>query len=237
MTGTVAQALDETTREPGRLRGWLQVLAVILLLEIGGILGALTGFVPLGPIGSVLLPLLAATYFLRREGTRWSSLVIGSRLSLLAVGGWAALALALVVGLVLAVGPILDALDVPPMDYGLFSALLEGNTVMYLWMLLPVSWGSAAFGEELLVRGFLQHRLTGLAGARVAVLLQAFIFALAHFYQGLGGMVNVFIVGLVFGAIYLRCGRNLVPLFIAHGLIDTFAMTVFYLGSAESLFS
>ena len=71
---------------------------------------------------------------------------------------------------------------------------------MYLWMLIPVSWGSAAFGDELLVRGFMQYRLTGIMGVRAAVVLQALIFALAHFYQGLAGMINVFFVGLILDA-------------------------------------
>ena len=222
---------------PGILRGWGQVLAIVLLLEVGGILGGLTGFIPLAAISSVVVPLLAAHWFLRREGMSWRSLVVATTLPAWAIAAWAALALALILAVVWALGPLLDAFGVPPMDYSLFVTLLEGNTTMYLWMLLPVSWGSAAFGEELLVRGFLQHRLGGLTNPGAAVILQALIFAAAHFYQGLGGMVNVFVVGLVFGAIYRRCGRNLIPLFIAHGLIDSFAMTVFYLGEAERFMS
>jgi membrane protease YdiL (CAAX protease family) len=218
-------------------RGWLEVVAIIVLLEAGGVLGALSGFLPLSAIGSVLLPLLGATLFLHREGTPWRALAAGRPLSWKGVLGWTALAWVLCVLLTIPAQALLRALGIPPIDFRIFQALLEGNLMLYLWMLIPVSWGSAAIGEELLVRGFLQHRLEGLVGTAAAVLLQAVIFALAHFYQGLAGIINVFVVGLVFGVIYLRCGRNLLPLILAHGLIDTLAMTLFYLGEAELLMS
>ena len=103
--------------------------------------------------------------------------------------------------------------------------------IAYLLFLIPVSWGSAAFGEEMLLRGFLLNRIEGLTRSAVwAVLGQAAIFALAHLYLGITGVLMVFVVALVFGAVYLRCGRNLWPVIVAHGLVDTVAMTALYLG-------
>ena len=67
-----------TGTKPGHLRGWLEVLSIVLLMPIGGILGGLTGFAPMGAIMSVALPLFAATLYLRREGTSWRSLVVGT---------------------------------------------------------------------------------------------------------------------------------------------------------------
>jgi hypothetical protein len=235
MTEIAMNTHGEDRSAPGAFGGWLQVLAIVLLLVIGGILGALTGFIPLSPIGSVVLPLAAATWFLRREGNSWRSLVIGMRLSVAAIATYAALTLLLLVGSVIVLTPILHSLGVPPADYSALVELLEGNLTLYLWMLLPVSLGSAAIGEELVLRGFLQHRLTGLSGAWMAVVLQALFFAAVHFYQGIGGMIEVFVVGLVFGALYLRSGRNLIPIMIAHGLIDAYGVTVLYLGRPELL--
>ena len=106
---------------------------------------------------------------------------------------------------------------------------------MYLWFLIPVAWGSAAIGEEMLARGFLLHRAEGLTGTTVAVVLQAALFAMAHFYQGLTGVVNIFVLALVFGAVYLKSGRNLLPLIVAHGLIDTYGLTMLYVGRADML--
>ncbi len=230
MSEMTATMNDMQQTRPRQYRGWLQVVAVVLLLEIGGILGGLTGFLPLGAILSVLLPLAAAWYFLRREGVSWRSLAIGRRLSGQQLLGYTALATVVAYGLVLAAGAIVPWLGLSPPDYSLLSELLEGNLTMYLWFLIPVAWGSAAFGEELLVRGFLLHRLEGLTGTVVALFLQASIFAAAHFYQGVSGMINVFLVGMVFGCIYLRCGRSLLPVFLAHGLVDTIGITGLYLG-------
>ena len=107
--------------------------------------------------------------------------------------------------------------------------------VMYLWFLLPISWGSAAIGEEMLARGFLLYRLEGMTNTAAAVLLQAAIFGVAHFYQGLAGILTTFTVGLVLGVVYVKCGRSLLPAIIAHGVIDTIAMTALYFGRGDLL--
>ena len=221
---------------PTRLRGALEVLAVVLLLPVGGILGSLTGFPPAGAIMSVLLPLLVATLFLRRECRSWGSLAFAGSLSIPAILGYTALALLGGLGLEFVAGLFKQAVGLPAPDLSAFIGLIEGNLTIYLWMLIPVSWGSAAIGEELLVRGFMQHRLTGMTGPLLGAFLQALIFGLAHSYQGLSGTLTTFAIGLAFGLVYLRC-RNLVPLIIAHGLIDTFAMTAIYLGYADLLMS
>ena len=226
---------DTQASTPGQLRGWLQVAAVILLLEIGGILGGLTGFVPLSPILSVVLPLAAATWFLRGDGRRWRTLVIGKPSSLPRLLGYAVLALVTVYIAVIALGFLLKILGVPPADFSLLQQLIDGNLTMYLWFLLPISWGSAAIGEEVLVRGFLLYRLEGMTNTVAAVLLQAVIFGAAHFYQGVAGMLTVFTVGLVFGIVYVKCGRHLLPVILAHGVIDTIAVTVLFLGRGDLL--
>jgi membrane protease YdiL (CAAX protease family) len=219
---------------PTRLRSTLEVLTVMMLLPVGGIIGSLTGFVPAAAIMSVLLPLIAAAVFLRREGLAWRSLVFGKQLSVVAVLGFALLALAGGLGLEMLAGTVMRAMGLPEADITVFSQLVEGNLYMFLWMLIPVVWGSAAIGEELLVRGFMQHRLTGMTGPLTGAFLQALIFGLAHFYQGITGIVTTFTIGLAFGLVYLR-SRNLLPLILAHGLIDTFAMTALYLGHPELL--
>jgi membrane protease YdiL (CAAX protease family) len=220
---------------PGQLRSWLQVAAIILLLELGGVLGALTGFIPLSPILSVLLPLAAATWFLRRDGQRWGALAFSTSLRASQLVGYAALALVAVYATVFALGVLLNALGLPGADHGQLQLLIEGNTAMYLWFLLPISWGSAAIGEELLARGFLLYRLEGMTNTATAILLQAAIFGVAHFYQGLPGILTTFLVGLVFGVVYVKCGRSLLPVIIAHGVIDTIAVTVLYMGRADLL--
>lgn len=236
MTEIALQLDDRPAAKPGRLRGWLEIASIFVLMPVGGILGSLSGFVPLGAILSVALPLLAATLYLRREGTRWQALALGTRLSAARIAGLTGIVLLATALLVTGTNVLLQSAGLPPPDVSVFEALLEGNLVMYLWFLIPVAWGSAAIGEELLARGFLLHRLEGLSGTGAAVVLQAAIFAAAHFYQGVTGVLTIFVLALVFGIVYLRSGRNLLPLILAHGLIDTFSLTMLYLGYGEVLY-
>jgi hypothetical protein len=99
-----------------------------------------------------------------------------------------------------------------------------GPLYLVAWIVI-VAWGSAAFGEELLWRGFLMdrlERLPGLRGHTAAVLsIQAGLFGLPHLYQGWSGVIVTGAVGLILGWMRLRTRGNLWPLIIAHGLVDT----------------
>lgn len=132
----------------------------------------------------------------------------------------------------LAMGLATRGLGLPPADFGRFADL-KGNLPALLGM-LAISWSSAAVGEELLFRGFLQTRLqtllgTGKGAGLAAALLQALLFGLAHAYQGLGGIIVTGCVGLVFGLAYWRL-RCLWPVMLAHGLVDTLSMLALYAG-------
>jgi len=218
------------------VRLWLEILAVMLLAELGLVLGALSGFPALGPVLGMLLPIAAATLFLHREGSGWRELGFPRPMGLGLFVGWTAAALVgayFVTNYV--VTPLMRSIGTAPLSVDPLAQLIEGNLTAYLLFLLPVSWGSAAFGEELIARGFLQNRFRRLYGVRAAVVLQAAIFALAHAYQGLMGIANIFALALVFGAVYELCGRNLWPLIAAHGIVDTIGITFLYLGRTELL--
>lgn len=170
----------------------------------------------------------------RRRGLAWSDFGLvrprgAGRLALLTLGcllaGWTAAG----VGMVLAT----RAFGWTAIDTGRFAGI-EGNLPMLLGM-LAISWTTAAFGEELLFRGFLQTRLAGLFRARRhaglwAAVAQALLFGLGHAYQGATGVLTTGLLGLAFGLCRLRL-RSLWPLVIAHGLIDTVSMVALYLGA------
>jgi len=218
------------------LRAWGEVLAVMLASFLGLLVGGITGWLPASPIMGTVAGLAAATGLLRREGTSWRELGFARAMPLRAFLGYTALTLAVVVVLTsFVVTPLLKASGAPPLDISILRQAIEGNWLNYLVFLLPISWGSAAFGEELLARGFILNRLAQVHGRSVGVVLQAGIFALGHFYQGITGMANIFVLALIFGTVYYRCGRNLWPLIIAHGLIDTAGMTFLFLGRDEWL--
>ena len=56
------------------------------------------------------------------------------------------------------------------------------------------------------------------------------LFGFGHSYQGLTGMIDTGIHGLLLGALYLASGRNLWACIIAHGVTDTVALIAVFLG-------
>jgi membrane protease YdiL (CAAX protease family) len=133
--------------------------------------------------------------------------------------------------------PIASALALPPQHLERLGDI-RGNTARFLVLLLPLGWGTAAFGEELLYRGFLITRLIRVFGSgRLAVVAaalgQAALFGLVHLYLGPRGVLNAFAIGLVSAGVYAADGRNLWPLILAHGLVDTVGLTAIRLGAAH----
>lgn len=112
---------------------------------------------------------------------------------------------------------------------------VEGNLPMFL-LWLGIVWTAAAFGEEMFFRGFLVTRGAALFhgvpfGSAFAVLVAALLFGLGHFYyQGLRGLVMTAAIGVAFGAAFLLLKRNLWPIVLVHGLVDTVNFTALYLG-------
>lgn len=215
-------------------RAALEILAVLASSFAGLVLGSLTGWLPMAPILGMVFPLILATVFLRREGRGWPDIGFPKRLTWWRFIGYtlAALALTLLAN-ALVVGPLLNALNAPAADVTLLTDAIEGNTLNYVVFMVFIVWGSAAFGEELIARGFILDRFSKLFGISVAVVAQAAIFALAHSYQGITGVVMIFVLALIFGAVYVRSGKNLLPVIVAHGIIDTVGITAIYLGYSD----
>ncbi|MFN8126172.1 MAG: CPBP family intramembrane glutamic endopeptidase [Candidatus Nanopelagicales bacterium] len=91
------------------------------------------------------------------------------------------------------------------------------------WPLLLAQALQNAVVEEVVVLGFVVLRLTqmGMPG-RWAVVISALVRATYHLYQGFGGFVGNLVMGLVFGALFLRW-RRVGPMVVAHFLIDAVA--------------
>jgi len=113
---------------------------------------------------------------------------------------------------------------------------LEGNRAALpgaIWMMIV-----AGFGEEVVFRGYLFERLGKLLGSAMwaqplIVLSTAVGFGLAHYSnQGIAGVEQATIVGLVFGAIFART-RRLWMLMTAHAAFDLTALAMIFL-DAES---
>jgi membrane protease YdiL (CAAX protease family) len=91
----------------------------------------------------------------------------------------------------------------------------------------------AGFGEETLFRGWMFERFGKLLGegksAKIAiVLVTSNWFGLAHYpNQGLPGVQQAMIVGLVFGSIFAVSG-SIFMLMVAHAAFDLTALALIY---------
>ena len=56
----------------------------------------------------------------------------------------------------------------------------------------------------------------GTRGAVATVAVQSLVFGSVHFCWGVGGMIVTTMMGAVWGAAFLLCGRNLWVVIIAH---------------------
>ncbi|CAM1357811.1 CPBP family intramembrane glutamic endopeptidase [Tenacibaculum xiamenense] len=104
---------------------------------------------------------------------------------------------------------------------------LKGNWI-HFFKIIPFILIQSTL-EELLDRGFLINwfeRLfskTNLA-TTFAVILQAVIFGFRHSYDISERSITVGIIGLIMGIAYVKFGRNLWPLIIAHCILNTMSM-------------
>src|SRR5690606_7459531 len=150
-----------------------------------------------------------------------------SKVSILKIALWAVIIF--IVG-----GIIMGKLIVPlleqvfgAIDYSAYGAL-KGNkeAVVQLWIYAMIS---AAFAEEVLFRGYFCsffERYIGISNlAKIAmIVLGALLFTFAHFSQGITGLVSIFIVSLLFYAVFIVSKKNIYALILGHALIDTFGL-------------
>ena len=109
---------------------------------------------------------------------------------------------------------------------------LAGNTAALPGMVFTLII-VAGFGEETVFRGWMFERLGKLFGASVwartfIVLLTSIWFALLHYKeQGLAGVEQAIITGLVFGTIF-AIRRRIFMLMVAHAAFDLMALAIIY---------
>ena len=85
---------------------------------------------------------------------------------------------------------------------------------------LVLSAGQNAILEEVVVAGYLLHRLRQLGWSdNRSLAASAVLRGAYHLYQGFGGFIGNAVLGVIFGRIYQRWGR-VAPLVLAHTLID-----------------
>lgn len=105
-------------------------------------------------------------------------------------------------------------------------------TQWWIVVLLVLSAVRAGLLEEVIMLGWFFDRFRRLGVGPVATIVaSAAIRASYHAYQGYAGLIGNFVMGLVFGWLYRKWGR-VMPLVIAHTLIDIVAFTGYPLARA-----
>lgn len=104
---------------------------------------------------------------------------------------------------------------------------LKGNWLLFFTIIPAVLLESML--EELLDRGFLINWFEKLFSKNtittiLAVILQALIFGFRHSYDLSDRSIRVGLIGLIMGIAYVKFGRNLWPLIIAHCILNTMSM-------------
>ena len=192
------------------------VLAIIVVLAVD-VIGK--------PVGA-----LAALAWAWRSHTPWRDVGwVRPRSWTVAIAGGLALGVGLKLLMKAVVMPLLGA---PPTNET--YAYLTGNAAA-LPMALYLILAGAAFGEEVLFRGFLFERVSTLAGSArhataVAVAVTTLLFGVAHYAdQGVPGTQQALIVGLVYAALRVRTGSLVMPI-ACHAAFNLTALAIIYWG-------
>jgi len=199
--------------EPQSLRGFgpAGIVAIIVIVLSGSIFGA------------ALVLVWAAL-----SGTRWGDLgFVRPR------RGAVDLIVAFVAGVVFKL--LMKAVVMPLLGFGPINEAyhyLVGNTAALPGMFFAVIVG-AGFGEETVWRSFLFERMRTLIGPRpyatlIIVVVTSILFGLVHYRdQGLPGVVQATITGLVFGTTFARI-KTIWPVMVAHASFDIAAVLIIY---------
>lgn len=123
-----------------------------------------------------------------------------------------------------------------PPDLEAFK-VLKGNKGALLIGLI-IAWIFGAFCEEMLFRGFLinaffksfPENVNKSIRWGISLVFVSIVTVLGDIYQGLTGMIIAGAIGFCFGLIYLYSKRNLWPSILTHGIYDTIAFIMVFMG-------
>ncbi len=129
--------------------------------------------------------------------------------------------------------PVVTNITDKPID---FSSLkdLKGN-ITYAILALIFIWVSAAFGEEIIWRGYFMQQFSKFFGkGKLSIVLNILVFAILfgymHSYQGITGQIVTGSIGAILSIIFYLRKSDLWFNVAIHGFFDTIALIVVYNG-------
>lgn len=187
---------------------------------------------PLFILGSIMIAWFSINFSLKLRRSNWNELGLRKPSNLPMTLGAAVLgtlSLHILTGVIFK--PVVIKLVGRPPDLSSFDAV-RGN-LPALVVGLGLVWTLAAFGEEMIFRGYYLNRIAELGENKkpawaVAVLISSVIFGFGHTYQGEAGILLTGLAGLVFSSAYFLAKKNLWVPILMHGFYDTSAFLILF---------
>lgn len=144
-------------------------------------------------------------------------------------------ALALFVVYVLALVPGIEMLTGVPIDYSSMHQLKGDLPTAVIWLLIV--WATAAFGEEIIFRGYFMRQFIKFFGdskisLAINILIFCSFFGYMHMQQGITGQLVAASTGALFSIIFYMRKYDLWFMIMIHGFFNTLGILSFYFGLA-----
>ncbi len=129
--------------------------------------------------------------------------------------------------------PVVTNITDKQIDFSSFKDL-KGN-ITYAILALIFIWFSAAFGEEIIWRGYFMQQFSKFFGkGKLSIVLNILVFAILfgymHSYQGITGQIVTGSIGAILSIIFYLRKSDLWFNVAIHGFFDTIALIVVYNG-------
>jgi len=136
---------------------------------------------------------------------------------------------------VFAIVPLITKLTGVAIDYSSLR-YLEGNLQASL-VAAAVMWATAAFGEEIIFRGYFMRQFIkffGESSVSIAINIMLFscFFGFMHMQQGLTGQLVTASMGALLSLIFFLRRYDLWFMIVLHGVFNTLGVICFYYGLA-----
>lgn len=127
--------------------------------------------------------------------------------------------------------PTVTSITQQPIDFSTFNTLKD-NPILLIISFFFI-WISAAFGEEIVWRGYFMKQFVkffgdGKLSLFINILVFGILFGSLHSYQGITGQIVTGIIGMLLAFIFYKTKYNLWLNVAIHGFFDTIALFLLY---------